>query len=62
MKEYEKTVAKYKAAIHELLQDIHEALELREIGDNDSIYITTDSLQILKDVLEEKADQIDGRV
>lgn len=58
---YDDMIKDYKDTLRSLIDDFSEAIEIREGGEQNSMYFTSHELQFIKDLLEKKEDELDGR-
>lgn len=58
---YDDIIKDYKDTLRSLIDDFSEAIEIREGGEQNSMYFTSHELQFIKYLLEKKEDELDGR-
>ena len=59
--DYGAIVDSYKDMLHSLLSDFREAEENRREGEQFQMYLTYYEIRFIKELLEEKEDELDGK-
>lgn len=58
---YNDMLLDYKDTLRILIQDFEEAIEIRKGGEQNTMYFTYKEMDFLKEILEQKEAEVDGR-